>query len=89
MQSVWNLQDAKNKLSQVVDAALAGTPQVVSRRGKPSVVVISTDAYNRLLKQGSGGPTSFRALLLSMPQKTDSLEDGIGRADLQLREVDF
>ena len=89
MQSVWNLQDAKNKFSQVVNDALAGTPQVVLRRGQPTVVVISTDAYDRLLKQRDGGPTSFRDLLLSMPQETDSLDDGIGRADLQLREVEF
>ena len=39
MQSVWNLQDAKNKFFEVVNAAIAGTPQVVSRRGQPVVVI--------------------------------------------------
>ena len=89
MQSVWNLQDAKNKFSEVVNAAIAGTPQVVSRRGQPAVVILSTDAYDRLLKQGDNAPTSFRDLLLSMPQEMDSQEDGTARAGLQLREVDF
>ena len=40
---MWTLQDAKNKFSSVVDAALAGAPQEVSRRGKPAVVVLSAD----------------------------------------------
>ena len=34
---MWTIQDAKDKFSAVVDAALAGTPQEVTRRGKPAV----------------------------------------------------
>ena len=30
---MWTLQDAKNRFSAVVEAALAGQPQEVSRRG--------------------------------------------------------
>ena len=37
----WALQDAKNKFSAVSDAAWRGTPQIVTRHGKPIVVVIS------------------------------------------------
>lgn len=89
MQSVWNLQNAKNKFSEVVNAAIAGTPQVVSRRGQPAVVILSTDAYDRLLKQGDNALTSFRDLLLSMPQESASQVDHTVCADLQLREVHF
>ncbi len=32
MQAQWTLQDAKNKFSEVVNAACAGTPQVVTAR---------------------------------------------------------
>ena len=32
---MWTVQDAKNKFSAVVEAALAGTPQEVTRRGRP------------------------------------------------------
>ena len=35
----WSLQDAKNRFSAVVNAALAGEPQRVTRRGEPVVVV--------------------------------------------------
>ena len=31
----WTLQDAKNRLSAVVNAALEGAPQTVTRRGGP------------------------------------------------------
>lgn len=44
------LQDAKNRFSAVVEAALAGRPQEVSRRGKPAVVVISAEDYHRLVE---------------------------------------
>ena len=46
---MWTIQDAKNKFSAVVDAALAGTPQEVTRRGKPAVVILSADEYHRLV----------------------------------------
>ena len=41
----WALQDAKNKFSAVSDAAWRGTPQIVTRHGKPIVVVISYELY--------------------------------------------
>ena len=44
--SEWSLQDAKNRFSAVVDAALQGEPQRVTRRGKPAVVVV--EEYERL-----------------------------------------
>ena len=36
---MWKLQDAKNRFSAAVEAALGGEPQHVTRRGKPAVVV--------------------------------------------------
>lgn len=41
----WALQDAKNKFSAVSEAAFRGSPQVITRHGKPIVVVISYDLY--------------------------------------------
>ena len=46
----WPLQDAKNKFSAMVNAALAGEPQLVIRRGYPAVVVLAADEYERLLQ---------------------------------------
>jgi prevent-host-death family protein len=36
----WALQDAKNRFSEVVDAALEGQPQIVTRRGVEAAVII-------------------------------------------------
>jgi prevent-host-death family protein len=41
----WALQDAKNKFSSVANTAWNGEPQVVTRHGKPLVVVISYNLY--------------------------------------------
>jgi len=47
---VWQLQDAKNRFSEVVNKALEEGPQVVTRRGKEVVVVLSSDEYAELRK---------------------------------------
>ena len=52
----WPLQDARNKLSAVVDAAVAGEPQRVTRRGKPAVVVLSVEKYERLCRLEKANP---------------------------------
>lgn len=42
----WQLQEAKNRLSEVVNLALREGPQTITRHGKPTVMVISVDEYN-------------------------------------------
>ena len=51
----WSLQDAKNRFSALVDAALAGEPQQVNRRGKPAIVVLSVSEYERLCRAEKAG----------------------------------
>jgi antitoxin Phd len=46
----WQLQDAKNRFSEVVDKALRDGPQLVTRRGKKAVVVMSVEQYQRLVR---------------------------------------
>jgi len=69
---MWTLQDAKNRFSSVVDAALAGTPQEVSRRGKPAVVVVAAADYARLIAEARGARGSFVAHLLACPAAEDA-----------------
>jgi len=49
MSHIWQLQEAKNKLSEVVEAALNDGPQVITRRGADTAVVLSYAEYRRLL----------------------------------------
>jgi len=46
----WQLQDAKNKFSNLVDKAQHSGPQVVTKHGKDAVVVLSIDEYKKLIK---------------------------------------
>ena len=70
----WQLQDAKNRFSALVEAALSGEPQEVTRRGKPVVVVFSYDEYQRLQTERDENTPSFRDLLLAIPKGSD--DDG-------------
>ena len=61
MKTSWQLQEAKAKFSEVVERALDGQAQVVTRRGENAVVVISHREYQRLrqsqksLREALGG----------------------------------
>ncbi|MGB0659181.1 MAG: type II toxin-antitoxin system Phd/YefM family antitoxin [Mangrovicoccus sp.] len=78
-----SLQDAKNRFSAVVDAALAGHPQQVSRRGKPAVVVLAAEEYERLLKAAKADRGSFQDHLAGFPA------EDVPRAEIHLRDVEF
>lgn len=64
---MWTLQDAKNRFSAVVEAAMAGRPQEVTRRGKAAVVVMSSVEYHRLVAEAAGRRESFAEHLLAFP----------------------
>jgi prevent-host-death family protein len=67
MTDSWPLQDAKNRFSEVVEAARR-EPQTVTKHGKPAVVILAVDEYERLRRlQRLEGP-SFAQALLAMPQ---------------------
>ena len=79
----WQLHHAKNKFSTVVEAAVCGEPQLVTRRGKPAVVVVSVDDYEELVQLRKATSASLPDLLLEMPQGAGTLN----RLDLQARRV--
>ena len=47
----WQLQEAKNKLSKLVDEARKSGPQVITVRGKEAAVVLSMEEYSRLARR--------------------------------------
>lgn len=58
----WNLTEAKNHLSELVNRALTEGPQRIVRR-RDMVIVITEAEYNRLCSQ----KPSFKDTLLSAP----------------------
>lgn len=59
----WQLQEAKARLSEVINLTRREGPQEISVRGEPAVVVISRSEYDRLSRPR---PT-FVELLRSSP----------------------
>jgi prevent-host-death family protein len=49
MRRVWQLQEAKNKFSEVVDEAVKHGPQVITRRGVETVIVLSCAEYRKAM----------------------------------------
>lgn len=51
MQTKWQLQEAKNNLSQLIKRATSGRAQPITVHGKPAAVVVSAEEYARLTRQ--------------------------------------
>lgn len=77
----WNLAEAKNKLSELVNLALTQGPQTITRR-KDAVVVISAKEYAEL----TGKRQSFKDFLMSGPsfEGLDLKRDKTSMRDVEL-----
>lgn len=58
----WQLQEAKNRFSAVVKAAASGPAQVVTVHGVPAAVVMSPEAYERLVAVAAPAQSLSQAL---------------------------
>ena len=62
---VWQVQDAKNRFSEVIARAVKDGPQVVTRHGRPVVQVV---AVAMQADERSTAGDGFAEFLLSMPK---------------------
>jgi prevent-host-death family protein len=69
----WQLQDAKNRFSELVRCAREEGPQTVTVHGRPAAVVLSADAYIALITPRP----SLTDYLLSGPVWSDELVDQV------------
>lgn len=60
MARIWQLQEAKNKFSEVVEEALNHGPQLITKRGVESVIVLSYTEYRSMLLSQKKLSTFFR-----------------------------
>jgi antitoxin Phd len=79
MSAVWQVQEAKNRLSELIEKALEEGPQTITRHGKPVVIVSSATAPRTapptVTDTGITKPTmSFGEFLLTMPKCDVSFE---------------
>jgi prevent-host-death family protein len=59
----WQLQEAKQKFSELVRRALEDGPQVVTRHGEEVVVVVPAEEFRRMSEQ----KPDFKEFLMSAP----------------------
>jgi len=50
MENEWQLQDAKNRFSEVINLTLTKGPQLITRRGEKTAVLLSYAEYEKLCK---------------------------------------
>jgi len=80
----WSVQDAKNRFSEVVEAARE-KPQTVTKHGKRAVVVVAAEEYDRLKTLEKQKVVSFNEHLLNMPRDNGTFE----RMKASLRKSSF
>ena len=82
----WQLQDAKNRFSEVVHKATTLGPQIVTVRGKPTAVVISMAEFERL----QGPKMSLGQFLMTgEPWDDEFAEQVSARNSMPARDVDL
>jgi antitoxin Phd len=84
----WSVQDAKNRFREVVEAARR-KPQTVTKHGKPAVVVVAADEYERLRKLEHLKAPTFAELLVAMPTGGEEIERLGGRMAISLKALRF
>jgi antitoxin Phd len=82
MLNQWQLQEAKNKFSLVVKQAQQGKPQYITIPGKPTVVLVSVEDY-----QKSNQPQTSLSEALMIPLIEQELD--LTRDKDTVRDIDF
>lgn len=65
----WQVQEAKNRLSEVIAKARSEGPQTITRHGIETAILLSVEDYAALVKR----KPDFRAFLLGGP-KVDAFD---------------
>ena len=81
----WQVQEAKNKFSEVIRDAQSGEPQFITKHGERTAVLLSAEEYDRLV--GTTEPKKDLISLLLGGPKVDHFE--VPRSSLTPRDVEF
>lgn len=65
----WQLQEAKSRFSELVETVLSKGAQTVTKHGKPAVVIISAEEYQRSM----GARKSLAEVLRACPEELSPL----------------
>ena len=70
MSKRWPVQDAKSRFSEFLDTALAEGPQIVTKRGVETAVLLPIEQWRRLEKMTK---PDLKELLLASEARTEDL----------------
>ncbi len=84
MGHVWQIQEAKNKFSEVIDQALKNGPQVITKRGVETAIVLSYADYRKILLNQQTLSEFFSASPLAGLDIDLERDTGGARDDVQL-----
>jgi antitoxin Phd len=76
-EKVWPVQDAKARFSELLDACVRDGPQVVTRRGEETAVLVPIEEWKRLRQAAR---PSLKALLLREDARVELVVPARGRA---------
>lgn len=82
MLNQWQLQEAKNKFSQLIKQAQQGKPQYITVHGKPTAVIVSIEDYQKLNQ-----PQTSLSKALMIPLIEQDLD--LSRDQDTGRDIDF
>ena len=68
--SSWPVQDAKARFSELLDASVEKGPQIVTRRGVETAVLVPIEEWRRL---HAAAPPDIKALLLAPHPRFENL----------------
>ena len=70
MSKTWPVQDAKMRFSELIDTALAEGPQIVTKRGVETAVILPIEQWRKLERMAK---PDLKELLLSPEARTEEL----------------
>ena len=78
----WQLQEAKNRFSEVIEEAIKDGPQLITRRGVETAVVVSFTDYRKMLLGGKRLSEFFQesplaGLDLDLSRDSSPARDGV------------
>ena len=70
MSKTWQVQDAKARFSELLETSLAEGPQIVTKRGVETAVLVPIEEWRRLEQRAR---PDLKQLLLAPEARTDTL----------------
>jgi len=80
----WQIQDAKQRFSEMIRAVTSQGPQVITRHGEDVAVVVDIGEYRRLTRPAA----DLAGILLGGPKLDDSMADVFAEVEAE-RKADL